>query len=228
MWSTDLRVVQKLRNTNQISSAAMLDKAATTVVSRKSRRAKRLAFGLLALLVASLCSACLSTTGDDPDAKPPAIETSAPSSEPTGQTLSPSSKPTDSGTPQPETLAFGKSYTWDDGVSVTVGKPTKFKPSAYAVVHKSKRYLKFTVIVVNESNKPIDLGLTYISVKSSNEAAHEVFDSMSGLRGPPVTKVLKGRESKFEVGFGVADPKDMVMEIALHDKFARPSLLYST
>jgi hypothetical protein len=50
--------------------------------------------------------------------------------------------------PKPETLEFGKSYTWDDGVRVTVGKPTKFEPSAYAVVEKSKRYLKFTVTVV--------------------------------------------------------------------------------
>jgi hypothetical protein len=226
--SRDLRIVERLQNTNQISSAAMLDRAATTVVSRKSRRVKRLVLGVLALLVAFLCSACVGTTGDNPDAKAPTSESPAPSSQPTGQTLTPTSEPTDSGTFQRETVAFGKSYTWDDGVSVTVGKPIGFKPSAYAVVHKSKRYLKFTVTVVNESKKPIDLGLTYISVKSSNEAAHEVFDSASGLRGPPIAKVLKGRESKFEVGFGVADPKDMVMEIALHDKSARPSLVYST
>jgi hypothetical protein len=125
-------------------------------------------------------------------------------------------------------LAFGKSYTWRDGVSVTVGRPMKFKPSAYAVVEKSKRYLKFTVTVVNKSNKPIDLGLTYISVKSGSEEAREVFDSISGLRGPPVAKVLKGRESEFDAGFGVADPKDLVLEIALHDNSVRPSLLYST
>jgi hypothetical protein len=130
--------------------------------------------------------------------------------------------------PKPEVLEFGKSYTWDDGVRVTVGKPTEFEPSAFAVVEKSKRYLKFTVTVVNKSDKPIDLGLTYISVQSNNEQAHDVFDSGSGLRGPPTTKVLKGRESQFEVGFGVADPKDVVMEIALHADPKRPSLLYST
>ena len=113
-------------------------------------------------------------------------------------------------------------------MSVTVGRPTKFKTSAYAVVDKSKRYLKFTVTVVNKSNKPIDLGLTYISVQSGNEEAREVFDSISCLRGPPVTKVSKGRESEFDAGFGVADPKDLMLEIALHDNSVRPSLLYST
>jgi hypothetical protein len=35
--------------------------------------------------------------------------------------------------------------------------------------------------------------LAYISVQSGNKA-NEVFDSLSGLRGPPDTKVLKGRD----------------------------------
>jgi hypothetical protein len=189
---------------------------------------KRLALDLLALLIAFLCSACLADPGAIHDADTPAVETRTPSSEPTLATGTPSSEPTDSATPERQTLAFGKSHTWHDGVSVTVGRPTKFKPSAFAVVEKSKRYLKFTVTVVNKSNKPIDLGLTYIRVQSGNEEAHEVFDSMSGLRGPPDTKVLKRRESEFDVGFGVADPKDLVLEIALHDNSLRPSLLYST
>ena len=107
-------------------------------------------------------------------------------------------------------------------------KPKKFKPSAYTVVDKTKRYLKFTVAVANKSNKPIDLGLTYISVQSGNKEASEVFDSVSGLRGPPATKVSKGRGSPFEVGFAVADPKDVVMEVALHEDVVRPTVLYST
>jgi hypothetical protein len=193
-----------------------------------SHPVKRLALSPLALLVASLCSACLASTGGNPDDNPPAVETRAPSSEPTGESRQPSSEPTDGGTPKRETLAFGRSYTWDDGVSLTVGRPKKFEPSEYAVVEDAKHYLRFSVTVVNKSDKPIELGLTYISVQSSNEAADEVFDSGSGLRGPPDTKVPKGRESGFDVGFGVTDPKDVVLEIALHDNFVRPSLLYST
>jgi hypothetical protein len=189
---------------------------------------KRLALGLLVIFIPPLCSACGASTGGNADDNPPAVVTPPPSSQPTVQTPPPSSQPTESGVPEPATLEFGKSYTWDDGVRVTVGKPTKFEPSAYAVVEKSKRYLKFTVTVVNKSDKPIDLGLTYISVQSKNEQAHDVFDSGSDLRGPPTTKVLKGRESQFEVGFGVADPKDVVMEIALHTDPLRPSLRYST
>jgi hypothetical protein len=38
--------------------------------------------------------------------------------------------------PELKTLVFGKSYRWDDGVSLTVGKPKGFEPSEYAVVER--------------------------------------------------------------------------------------------
>jgi hypothetical protein len=117
----------------------------------------------------------------------------------------PSSEPTTAGEPtarerfEQKTLAFGKSYTWDDGVTVNVGKPEKFMPSEFAVVEKTKDYLRSTVTVVIKSNKPVDLGLTYISVQSKNQEADHVFDSPTGLNGPPNTKVSKGRQSQFHV-----------------------------
>ena len=44
---------------------------------------------------------------------------------------------------------------------MTVGKPREFKPSEYVAAKKAKGYLKFTVTVVNKSEKLLDLGLTY-------------------------------------------------------------------
>jgi hypothetical protein len=193
---------------------------------------KRLAFSVLAVVIAWLCSACLATTGGGPNDIPPAAENRPQSSLPT-PSVTPSSATPPSATasrakPQQETLAFGKGYTWHDGVRMTVGKPKKFRPSKWAVLEKSKVYVKFTVSVVNKSKKPIDLGLTYISVQSRNKEADQLFDSMSGLKGPPDKKVSKGKASEFEVGFGVADPADLAMEIALHDDLKRPTLRYST
>jgi hypothetical protein len=182
-----------------------------------SRRVKRLALSLPTLLIATLCSACLATTGGSSDDNPPA-----------GTNRPASTEPTDSRKPEQEPLAFGKSYTWEDGITLTVGKPKKFKPSEYAAAKKAKGYLKFTVTVVNKSDKPLDLGLTYITVQSSNKEAEEIFDSENDLDSTPDTKVLKGRESEFDVGFGVANTKDVVMEVALQDDFERPNLLYST
>ena len=203
-----------------------------------SRRVKRFALGPLTVLIASLCSACLTTTAGGTDDSPPpsAIPQpstmSTPGGEPSSGGGGPSTAggrpPTGGAKPKRETLPFGKSHAWDDGVIVTVGRPKEFEPSKWAVVEKSKRYVKFTVTVVNKSDKPIDIGRTYISVQSRNKEEDQLFDSMSGLKGVPDTKVLKGRASEFDVGFGVADPKDVAMEVALHDNVKRPGLRYST
>jgi hypothetical protein len=202
------------------------------------------------LLISWLCSACLASSGGSPEenrpsvenppassqpsvenpptSSQPSLENSPASGQPTVENSPASSQPTPEPQPQQETLAFGKSHRWHDGVTATVGKPQKFKPSEFAVVQKSKRYVKFPVTVVNKSHKSIDLGLTYISVKSANKEADHVFDSLIGLKGPPDKKVLKGRKVEFHVGFAVLDPKDIVMELALHDDSDRSSLLYST
>jgi hypothetical protein len=150
---------------------------------------KRLAASLPALLIAWLCAACVATTGGSPEENIPTGEnrtaSAGPASaEPTTQSRPPSPTLTERQSRQ-EPLPFGKSYSWDDGVAVTVGKPKKFTPSEFAVVKKSKRYVRFTVTVVNKSKKPIDLGLTYISVQSGNQEADHVFDSPTGLNGPP-------------------------------------------
>jgi hypothetical protein len=212
-----------------------------------SHRVERFALSLLAVLIASVSSACAPPSDGNPFGTPPTVanppsssvltdstppdssppDSPPPDSTPTGSVPT-GSVPTPSMEPEQETLAFGKSYRWDDGVTLTVGKPAKFQPSAYTTLDRKKRYVRFTVTVVNKSDKSLDLGLTYISAKSNNEEAQHVFDSVTGLKGPPDSKLPKGRQSKFDVGFGVADTKDVVMEIALHDDAARPSVLYST
>jgi hypothetical protein len=103
-----------------------------------------------------------------------------------------------------------------------------FKPSEYAEVKGAKAYLRYTITVVNKSTERLDLGLTYITVQSNNNEAEQVFDSANELEGSPSTKLLKGRESEWDVAFGLANSNDVVMEIALQDDFERPSLIYST
>jgi hypothetical protein len=55
---------------------------------------------------------------------------------------------------------------------------------------KGKGLPKIYLTVVNKSDKPLDLGLTY--VQSSNKEAEQVFDSENDLESTPDTKVLKG------------------------------------
>jgi hypothetical protein len=200
-----------------------------------SRPVKRLTLNLLTLIIAWLCSACLASSNgslyDNPRPARPHPSASGPtvSSEPTAPSQpTVTSQATASPKPERKTLAFGKSHTWEDGVTLTVGKPKKFEPSKWAFVQKSKQYVKFSITVVNKSNKRIDIGLTAISVHSLSKEEDQLLDSVSGLKGPPDSKLSKGRKSEFDVGFGVADPKNIVMEVVLHDEVGRRSLLYST
>jgi hypothetical protein len=47
-------------------------------------------------------------------------------------------------------------------------------------------------------------------VQSANLEGSQVFDGDMG--GGPQTKLLKGREAVFVIGFGVTDPKDVVLQ----------------
>lgn len=113
------------------------------------------------------------------------------------------------------TQKFGDSYKYEDGLTVTVSKPAKFKPSDVSFVSKpQKDYRQFTITVVNKTGKPYDPSMFTASLQSGNEEMEEIFDSAKGFEGSPTTKVLNGRETKFKIGFGAADPADMVLELA--------------
>ena len=125
----------------------------------------------------------------------------------------PSAAPKDDGTAK-----FGSTYKWKDGLSVTVSKPVNYKPSDSSSVsfgeQKAKGYRLFTVTVVNKTGKPYDGTLFNVTMQSGNEEMDQVFDSAKKIDGPPSTKLLNGRESKFKIVFGVNNPKDMVMEVS--------------
>lgn len=112
-------------------------------------------------------------------------------------------------------LAFGATKTYTDGLSITISKGKTFKPSEYAA-GKGKFFVKYTVTIVNGTAKMFEPGMFTASVQSGNVEGEQVFDSEKGIMGSPSTKLLKGREAKFVIGFGVENLKDVVLE-------ARPS-----
>lgn len=138
-----------------------------------------------------------------PTTTAPAAETPAPAAE------TPTPTPTDDGTAK-----FGKTYTWTDGLSVTVTTPKAYKPGEYAAgADQFKSSVVFTVTVVNKTGKPYDPSIFMLSMQSGNEEASQIFDSQNNLGGSPSTKILNGREAKFKAAFNVANPKDLVLEV---------------
>jgi hypothetical protein len=132
--------------------------------------------------------------------------------------------PTAPGTTEPETsnpaddgvgaALFGDTYSYDDGVSITVAAPEEFDPSATAAFDAAPSYVRFTVTLANDGTESFDASMAFASAQSGNHEASEVFDSEQGLEGAPYTSVLTGRSVSWDIGFGVDDPEDVVLQIS--------------
>jgi predicted small secreted protein len=115
---------------------------------------------------------------------------------------------------QSENPKFGDTYTWEDGLQVTISKPKPFEPSEFAAAEKAAAYVAFNVTIVNGTDANYDPTLFSTTMQSGNEEAAEVFDTENGFEGSPLTAVLPGRESKFKIGYGVSKPDDLVMDVS--------------
>jgi hypothetical protein len=194
--------------------------AANAVEQKKSRKGLWITIAvvggvLLLLLLAGIVAAAVGlmnraaddfTSGGTPVPSAPAEETEAPEDEPDEPEEEPAPP---AGT---ETALFGETWEYTDGISVTVSAPQHFEPSDTAVADDAAAYVVFDVTIVNGSEEPWE-PIVITSVQSGNTEAAEVFDTANGLNGTPSTTVLPGREVTFPIGYGVADPEDLVLEI---------------
>ncbi len=131
----------------------------------------------------------------------------------TGSTRSattPTAPTSDAGT---GTAGFGGTFTWGDGLVVTVGAPKAFKPSDTAAIRPAKAYEQFEITVTNRTGSVYDPSALQVGAQSGGKESEQVFDSENGIGGSPSTTVLDGRKIIFAVGFGVEDPKDIIVDV---------------
>lgn len=114
--------------------------------------------------------------------------------------------------PASTNLKFGETFTYENGVSLTVGTPEPFTPSEYAAADEAPAYLKMTLTIVNGGTENLDPAGWYGTMQSGNVEASKVYDSEQ-LGDEPSTTILPGREATFAVGYGVMDPADLVFEV---------------
>jgi hypothetical protein len=125
-----------------------------------------------------------------------------------------------------EPVAFGSTKTYEDGLAVTVSKGKSFRPSdTSAGGDKFKYAVKYTITVVNGTGKTFDPSMFSATAQSGNVEGDRVYDSAEQIGGGPDTKLLKGREAKFSIGFGISDLKDVVLEVS--PSYERDSILFN-
>jgi hypothetical protein len=113
--------------------------------------------------------------------------------------------------PKSENSKFGESYTFSNGVVVTVSAPQPLTPSEFASKGTEPNFLAFDVTVVNGTQENFDPSLFYVTLQSANAEATGVYDAEISI--PPQTALLPGREVTWKVGYGVLDTNDLVMEV---------------
>lgn len=173
---------------------------------------------LATLSLAALAVAGCSSTGGSPSASTPtgtnAATPTETSSQPTTSDETETEVPTPTST-EPATLKWNETNEWEDHLSVTVTAPKAAKRGEYASGgEKFKSAVQFTITIVNKTGKAFDPSSFSMTIQSADAEGDQIFDTDGGFMGGPETKLLNGRQAKFKAAFGVANPKDIVLEVS--------------
>lgn len=124
----------------------------------------------------------------------------------------------DSGVHPERVVGFGQTFTWNDGLSVTLSKPREFKPSPYAHVRSAhgrmgKTFLVVTVEVVNHTGHAFDPRWFVASLPPGSPAG-TVSDKDKAIGAQPRTKLMDGREATWRLGYAVVNPDHLILEVS--------------
>lgn len=126
-------------------------------------------------------------------------------------------QPQETTTPSPETKVdtdakFGETVSYE-GLDLQVSTGTPFTPSEYASTGDQPNNVSYTVTIKNTGTEKYDPSLIYITASSAGSEAQEVFDTEGGYGGAPQTSVAPGATVSYKLGFNVANPDDVRMDV---------------
>lgn len=186
----------------------------------------------LALALTTALGACGQMSGSE--TTEPATGTNQPTKTVTAtataapETSSSSSSSTEEAEPEPEPsltgtdpgiLQLGESFTYSDGLQITIGKATPVSTEYGPAV-------SFDVTLVNGTQTGYDPSMDYFSAQLANTEGEEVFDFENGYEGTPSTTILPGRESVYKIAFEGSETSDIVLEYTPGD-FERGALIFT-
>ncbi|AWN31175.1 DUF4190 domain-containing protein [Streptomyces sp. NEAU-S7GS2] len=101
-------------------------------------------------------------------------------------------------------LSFGESYTFEDGLKVTVTKPEPFTPDDYVLGHaKGNKAVQVTVKVVNTGTERVKVDTGLPEVSDANGASTELVIDGSGRQKVITGYVLPGKEAVGKYAFSL-------------------------
>lgn len=113
------------------------------------------------------------------------------------------------------TAGFGETVAYEDGLEILVGAPTDFTPGEWSAGAEGfDSSVRFDVTITNGTAEAFDPSGVFLTASSGGREGSQVFDSENGLEGGPMTSILPGQSVTFPVAFAVADPADLVVQVA--------------
>lgn len=115
--------------------------------------------------------------------------------------------------PEGGTAAFGEVFEYTDGIAVSVTAPAEFTPGEYAYGTDGEGTpMKFEVTLVNGSSENFDAALLTEQLSSAGTSGEFIADE--GIDGYATGTVLPGKSLTYTVGYMVADPADVQVEVS--------------
>ncbi|MEU4124413.1 DUF4190 domain-containing protein [Streptomyces virginiae] len=135
--------------------------------------------------------------------------------EPDTDGLYPTSEPRPSASPSPSqvpgltsALVFGETFTYPNGVKVSLSKPTKYEPKGIIAREQVKNAVQLTITITNGSNAPHEVIYAVPNVRDDKGMTAEmVFDSGGGSSVPKMVKgsILPGESASGVVAFEIPE-----------------------
>ncbi|MEW2584796.1 DUF4190 domain-containing protein [Streptomyces virginiae] len=135
--------------------------------------------------------------------------------EPDVDGLYPTSEPRPSASPSPSqvpgltsALVFGETFTYPNGVKVSLSKPTKYEPKGIIAREQVKNAVQITITITNGSNAPHEVIYAVPNVRDDKGMTAEmVFDSGGGSTVPKMVKgsILPGESASGVVAFEIPE-----------------------
>ncbi|MFD6229858.1 DUF4190 domain-containing protein [Streptomyces sp. NPDC060232] len=139
--------------------------------------------------------------------------------------LYPSGEPWPTASPSPSqvpgltsALLFGETFTYPNGVKVSLSTPTKYEPKGIIAREQVKNAIQITVTITNGSNAPHEVIYAVPNVRDDKGMTAEmVFDSGGGSSVPKMVKgtILPGETASGVVAFEIPEgTKSITADIA--------------
>jgi hypothetical protein len=110
-----------------------------------------------------------------------------------------------------ENNAFGDTFTYDDGIALTVSAPEAYTPGEYSSGADQAASVVFTVTIENGTDANFD-PMPYETATSGGVEASKVYDS--DIESSPTTVVPAGQSISYRIVFSVADADQIVFQMS--------------